>query len=202
MKIPIPFVLVVVLSLCVGLVLAYLSWPAPADAGVIRSSRGTVNLQEVKDIGQLRVMRVEVSSLQKVRREGPPRWPEWLRGRDWRQAEVVVPVEVDLGVDLKDLSYQRDGDHHLVRVPPVKVLRKATSFEADHLVVWRDDGNAYQGEGLVQEAAKKGEDAAEGRIGELKMREAAQQQADATVQKLAAAILQVPPEAVKVQHGQ
>lgn len=198
-------ILVLLSSVIVGVLIAVVSqFVSQNDTqGKISSTRGTTWLQELRDIGELRVMRAEVCTVQQVKREGQPKGPWGVLGKDFREVDVVVPVQIELGINLKDISYhKRDDGTYVFRVPRIRMVRTTSIFEPDNFVIWKDEGKGFQNDELVKDAAKQGEKEAEIKLAQLKMDHIAQQQADETVREIVSALLSVSKDKIEIERLQ
>ena len=159
------------------------------------------SLQRLQDIGELRVMRAEVATRQTVDRQGERKGPLGVFGRDHRHFEAVVPVQIELGVSLKDLVYAKgENGTHVVQLPRIRIVRDTANFRKEHFVIWKDEGQGFEDEDLVKEATQQGVRDAEGKANTLEMNLLAQQQADDVVRHIAASLLLVSPDKVKIEH--
>jgi hypothetical protein len=117
---------------------------------------GTISVETVRRVAELRTLRVETSTLQWVCRKAPMSCT-WGTMSNWRNLAAVVPVSCELGIPLEKIEVRRDGEDWHVTLPRASVLRATPIYAGDKMLIWKNEGNAFNDDDLLPEAVRNGE---------------------------------------------
>ena len=172
---------------------------SPASAAQTPRDRGgwgTISVDTVRRVAQLRTLRVETSTLQWVCRK-EPRPYTWRTMFAWRNLAAVVPVTCELGVPLQMIDLRRAGEDWYVTIPRASILRATPLYAGDKMLIWKNEGNAFNEQDLLQEAVRLGESASIAKCAQLG---ASDRATDACVEAISAIaiILGLPPDRLHI----
>lgn len=162
-----------------------------------RGTWGTISVDTVRRVAQLRTLRVETSTLQWVCRKEPKPYT-WGAVSNWRNLAAVVPVSCELGIPLEKIDVHRAGPDWYVTLPRASILRATPIYAGDKMLIWKNEGNAFNEQDLLPEAVRNGESASIVKCAQLGTQDRA---TDACVEAIRAiaAVLGVPPERIHIE---
>ena len=162
-----------------------------------RGTWGTISVEAVRRMAQLRTLRVETSSLQWVCRKAPMSYT-WGAMSNWRNLAAVVPVSCELGIPLDAIAVRRDGADWYVTLPRASVLRATPIYAGDKMLIWKNEGNAFNEQDLLPEAVRCGEAASIVKCGQLGAIDRATEACVEAIRAIAV-MLGVPAERVHIE---
>lgn len=173
--------------------------PQPRTTGDT-GSWGALTVESVRGFAELRVLRFETSTLQRVSRKEPrPYTRETFTY--WRDLDVIVPVTCELGVPLDEIGVREENGCWHVTLPEARVLRTTPLYARQSMLIWKEEGNAFRELDLFPEAVRNGELAAREKCRALGMIDRATQECVNSI-RMFAAVAGVPAEKLQidVQH--
>jgi hypothetical protein len=190
-----------VLGIMLGVIVAQPSIGMPSAAaaqpGRDHGGWGTISVDTVRRVAQLRTLRVETSTLQWVCRKEPMPLT-WGTMYNWRNLAAVVPVSCELGIPLEAIDVQRIGLDWHVTLPRASVLRATPIYAGDKMLIWKNEGNAFNEQDLLPLAVRNGEAVSIAKCAQLGTIDRA---TDACVEAIRAisAVLGIPPERLHIE---